>query len=101
MQNVDEPELIARSISDDTEAYADLVNRYKNAVYHHCFAIVRDEDVAKDIAQETFISAFYNLSRYNQKYRFSTWLFKISTNKCLNYLKRKGKEIAADDNLIA
>ena len=101
MQNVEETELIARSISGDDESYAELINRYKNAVYYHSFAIVRDEDIAEDIAQEAFISAFYNLNRYNDEYRLSTWLFKISTNKCLNYLKKKGKEIAADDKLIA
>lgn len=101
MQNDNEPELIARSIDGDHEAYAELVDRYKNAVYRHSFAIVRDEDVAEDIAQETFISAYYNLRRYNNKYRLATWLFKISTNKCLNYLKKKSKEIAADDTLIA
>ncbi|MDB5161384.1 MAG: polymerase, sigma-24 subunit, subfamily [Candidatus Saccharibacteria bacterium] len=100
MQNIDEAKLIAHSINGDNEAYAEVVNRYKNAVYYHCFAIVRDEDVAQDIAQDTFISAFYNLNRYDNKYRLSTWLFKISTNKCLNYLKKKGKEVAADDKLI-
>jgi RNA polymerase sigma-70 factor (ECF subfamily) len=100
MQDIDEQELIARAISGDDEAYAELINRYKNAVYYHSFAIVRDEDAAEDIAQETFISAFYNLNRYNKEYRLSTWLFKISTNKCLNYLKKTGKELAADDKLI-
>ena len=101
MQDDNESELIARTIGGDDEAYAELINRYKNAVYYHSFAIVRDEDVAEDIAQETFISAFYNLKRFDNTYRLSTWLFKISTNKCLNYLKKKSKEIAADDKLIA
>jgi RNA polymerase sigma-70 factor (ECF subfamily) len=101
MQNIDESELIARTLSGNDEAYAELIDRYKNAVYYHIFAIVRDEDAAEDIAQETFISAFYNLKRYDSAYRFSTWLFKISTNKCLNYLKKKSKETVADDKLIA
>jgi len=101
MQDDTEPGLIARSIDGNSEAYAELVNRYKNAVYYHCFAIVRDEDVAEDVAQETFISAYYSLKRYDNKYRLATWLFKIGTNKCLNHLKRKGKEIVADDKLLA
>jgi RNA polymerase sigma-70 factor (ECF subfamily) len=101
MQNMNEQELIAQSIDGNTTAYAELINRYKDAVYYHSFAIVRDEDAAEDIAQETFIAAFYNLKKYNNTYRLSTWLFKISTNKCLNYLKKKSKEIAADDELIA
>lgn len=96
-----ESELIARSTNGDNQAYAELIDRYKNAVYYHCFAIVRDEDSAEDIAQETFISAYYNLERYNDTYRLSTWLFKISTNKCLNHLKKNAKLVAADDKLLA
>ncbi len=97
----DEADLIARSLRGDSGAYGELVDRYKNALYYHCFAIVRDEDAAEDIAQETFISAYYKLKQYNKKYRLATWLFKISTNKCLTYLKKRGREIALDDTLIA
>lgn len=101
MQNKDEIELIARSLRGDTQAYGELVDRYKNAVYRHSFAIVRREDVAEDIAQETFITAFYKLAHYKNQYRLSTWLFKISTNKALNWLKAASREIAADDQAIA
>ena len=97
MQNKDEAELIAQVLSGDHDAYATLVNRYKNAVYHYCFAIILNEDAAEDIAQDTFIAAFYNLGRYNSQFRLSTWLFKIGTNKALNYIKRHGREIAAED----
>ncbi len=101
MSEKTELELIAQSIDGNEVAYAEVIDRYKNAVFYHSFAIVRDEAVAEDIAQETFISAFYNLKKYNNKFRLSTWLFKISTNKCLNYLKSHAKEIAADDHTIA
>lgn len=101
MQDDTEAELIAQSLSGDGEAYAQLVDRYKNAVYHHSFAIVRDEDVAEDIAQETFINAYYKLKQYNNKYRLATWLFKISTNKCLAYIKKRGKEVPFDDAVFA
>jgi RNA polymerase sigma-70 factor (ECF subfamily) len=101
MQNVTETELIARSLDGDSEAYGELVSRYKNAIYYHCFAIVRDEDAAEDIAQETFINAYYKLKQYNNIYRLSTWLFKISTNKCLTHLKRRGRELATSDEVLA
>jgi len=101
MQDNNEPELIAHALDGDSAAYAELVDRYKNAVYYHCFAIVRNEGAAEDIAQETFIRAYYSLKRYKKEYRLSTWLFKISTNMCLNYLKKRGKEIAVDDAAIA
>jgi len=101
MQNNNEEELIARSLDGDGEAYAELVDRYKNAVYYHCFAIVRDEDIAEDIAQETFINAYYKLKQYNPSYRLSTWLFKISTNKCLTHLKKQGKVIKLEEAMVA
>lgn len=101
MQNNDEAELIARSKCEDHTAYAELVNRYKNAVYHHCFAIVRDEDTAEDLAQETFITAYYKLKQYNDDYRLATWLFRIATNKALDHLKHTAREVATDDELIA
>jgi RNA polymerase sigma-70 factor, ECF subfamily len=100
MQENDEQELIARSLAGDHRAYADLVDRYKNAIYRHCYAVVRDEDSAEDIAQEVFIAAFYKLKLYDPQYRLSTWLFKIGTNRSLNYLKKWGKEVSVDDELI-
>lgn len=97
----DESRLIADSLKGNQAAYGELVDRYKNAIYRHCFAMVRNEDAAEDLAQDTFIAAYYKLSLYKPKYRFSTWLFKIATNKALNYLRRAAREIAADDMLIA
>ncbi len=101
VQAIDEHTLIERSLNGDHLAYGELVDHYKNALYHHCFAIVRDEDVAEDLAQETFIAAYYKLHLYKPEYRLSTWLFKIATNKALTWLKKAGREIAADDELIA
>ncbi len=101
MQKQAEHELIAQSLGEHHEAYAELINRYKNALYRHCFAIVRNEDAAEDIAQDSFITAYYKLADYNSQYRFSTWLFKIATNKALNWLKKTGREVAADDQVIA
>ena len=101
MLDKDEAELIAHSLNGDHDAYAALVDRYKNALYHHCFAVVRNEDVAEDIAQETFITAYYKLGSYNPQYRLSTWLFKIGTNKAINYLRKYARELTAEDELIA
>lgn len=101
MQQTDESALIARSLEGDQDTYGTLVDRYKRAIYHHCFAMVRDEDVAEDIAQETFIIAYYKLRLYKPEYRFSTWVFKIATNKSLDWLKRTARQVAVDDELIA
>lgn len=100
MHKQNDLELIAQSIDGNQVAYAELVTRYKNALYRHCFAIVRDEDVAEDIAQEAFVTAYYKLSSYDSAYAFATWLFKIGTNKALNWLKKNAKESPMSDNLL-
>lgn len=96
----DELELIARSLRQDTSAYAELVRRYKDAIYHHCFAIVRDEAIAEDIAQETFITAYYKLNSLDTSRRLSTWLFKIATNKALTQLKKASRELVVDEEVF-
>lgn len=100
MQNKSEAELIAQSLDGNHEAYGVLVDRYKNAIYYHCFAIVHDEDLAEDIAQETFIAAYYKLRLYKSEYKLSTWLFKIATNSALNALKKRRKEFRSDDRFF-
>lgn len=101
MQDIDEATLIEQSLDGDHHAYGELVDRYKNAIYHHCFAIVRNEDAAEDLAQEAFIAAYYKLRLYSSRYRFSTWLFKVATNKCLSWLKTSRREVALGDELVA
>lgn len=101
MQNKDESELIAHSLNGDHIAYGTLVDRYKNAIFYHSFAIVHSEDIAEDIAQETFITAYYKLSRYNPQYKLSTWLFKIATNKALDWLRKHRHELSVDDTIFA
>jgi len=93
----DELELIARSMDGDEQAYAALIDRYKQGLYHHCFKIVHDEDEAEDIALEAFVEAYTHLDRYSAQYRFSTWLYKIATNLALMHL-RKRRAIRLDED---
>lgn len=100
MQQQDEQELITQSLNENHQAYGILVDRYKKAIYHHCFAIVRDEVIAEDIAQDAFIAAYYKLQKYNPQYKFSTWVFKIATNKALDWLKKTKREVRVDETVF-
>lgn len=100
MQEHNDTELIALSIDGNHAAYAELVDRYKNALYRHCFAIVRDEDEAEDIAQEAFVTAYYKLQTFDPTYKFATWLFKIATNKAMTWLKKSSREPNASDEMV-
>ena len=84
-----EQELITQSLAGNADAYGQLINRYKNALYRHSFALMRDEDAAEDITQEAFITAYYKLGSFDTSKRFSTWLFKIATNKALDTLRTR------------
>lgn len=95
-----EQELIARSLQHDADAYGELVKRYQRTIYRHCFVLLRDEDEAEDVAQETFITAYYKLATFDQSKKLSTWLFKIATNKCLDALRSR-KRVVSDDTAIA
>lgn len=96
----DEKELIALAKAHNGDAYGQLVDRYKNALYRHCFALLKDEDAAEDIAQDTFIAAYYKLDSFDDSRRFSTWLFKIATNKGLNYLRASKKTSLISDGQL-
>lgn len=92
-----ETELIARILNGNDEAYAIFIDRYKTGLYRHCFRIISDEDEAEDLAQEAFIEAFVHLNRYNPKFRFSTWLYKIATNLAISRLRHR-RSIRMDED---
>jgi RNA polymerase sigma-70 factor (ECF subfamily) len=92
-----EQELIAQVLNGNEDAYATLIDRYKEGLYRHCFKFVRDEDEAEDITHEAFIEAYVYLDHYNPKFRFSTWLYKIATNLALMRL-RKHRTIRMDED---
>src|SRR5690606_22495090 len=79
---------ITRALEGDESAYALLVEKYQNALYHHVRKIVRDKSEVDDLVQESFIKAFAALDSYSTQYAFSTWLYKIATNPSR---RRKGR----------
>lgn len=99
MQNTEE-ELIAKSKEGDADAYGRLVEKYKNALYRHCFALLQDEDAAEDMAQEAFIAAYYKLTSFDSSRRFSTWLFKIATHKALDNLRSRRRVTGMSDETL-
>jgi RNA polymerase sigma-70 factor (ECF subfamily) len=93
----DEHELIAQIMDGDDDAYGQIIDRYKEGLYRHCFRFVRDESEAEDVAHEAFIEAYVHIDRYNPQFRFSTWLYKIATNLALMHL-RKRRDIRMDED---
>ncbi|MBM4161364.1 MAG: sigma-70 family RNA polymerase sigma factor [Ignavibacteria bacterium] len=81
--------LIKRALAGDQKAYRKLRLKYYEAIYNLIYRMIRDKDEVEDLTQEAFIKAFTSLSSFNDEYAFSTWLYKIATNNCIDYIRRK------------
>lgn len=82
-------ELIKKCLSGDQQMFAELVSRYKKLVYSVVYNMINDKQEVNDISQEVFIRIYRSLDRYNPEYKFSTWVVKITTNFCLDILRKK------------
>ncbi|RMG27514.1 MAG: RNA polymerase sigma factor [Bacteroidetes bacterium] len=73
------------------EAFRELHRRYFSKVYYQCLSYVKDQAIAEDLSQEAFIKLYDRLSRFHGKSSFSTWLYSLVRNVCLDYLRKAGK----------
>ncbi len=80
---------IEQSLKNDEKAFRTIVESYQSMVYTLAFRLVCQESEAEDIVQETFIRVWINLHRYRHDMKFSTWVYAIATNICLDKLKSK------------
>jgi RNA polymerase sigma-70 factor (ECF subfamily) len=83
--------LVQLAIKGDQKAYAELMSRYKDSIYFMLLKMVNNRDDADDLTIEAFGKAFKNLHQYTPDFAFSTWLFKIATNNCIDFIRRKKK----------
>ncbi len=92
-------ELVQRALKGDEKAFARLLARYKDAIYFMLLKMVNNRSDAEDLTLEAFGKAFKNLHQYSPTYAFSTWLFKIASNNCIDFLrKRKGVFVSIENN---
>lgn len=74
--------------SNDTLLFEVLYDRFAFVVYNKCLGFSKDEDEAKDLAQDVFLKLFIKLSSFKGKSKFSTWLYAFTYNHCVNYVNR-------------
>jgi RNA polymerase sigma factor (sigma-70 family) len=82
-------ELVARALNGEEAAYARLRNKYWKALHAMLTRMIRNKFDAEDLTQEAFIKAFKSLDNFNPEYAFSTWLYKIASNNCIDYLRKR------------
>lgn len=86
-----DPQLVLRAKAGDLEAFEVLTNRYERRIYSLAFRILRQEQDAEDVTQQTFLSAIENLQGFRGEASFGTWLLRIATHAALKIIrKRKG-----------
>jgi RNA polymerase sigma-70 factor (ECF subfamily) len=91
--------LVQRANDGDQKAYAELMDRYRDAIYYMLLKMVNNASDAEDLTIEAFGKAFKNIQQYAPNYAFSTWLFKIATNNCIDFIrKKKASHVSLDQN---
>ena len=88
-QHADENELVSAAVAGDHSSLSELYRRYFKKLVFRCLSFVKDEDIAYDLAQDVFLKAIKNLPSFHQHASFSSWLYTIATNHCLEHLRRE------------
>jgi len=93
-------QLVLKAKEGSQKAYADLMQRYKDSIYFMSLKMVNNKEDAMDITVETFAKAFEKLDKYQPEYAFSTWLFRVATNNCIDFLRKKKLNTVSIDNMV-
>lgn len=86
--------LMQRVQQGDREAFAELVNKYQQPVIHFIYRTLPDVEEAEDLAQNVFVQVWKSAARYRTEAKFTTWMFTIARNLCLNELRRRSRHPA-------
>jgi len=81
--------LIKAALAGDQASFRSLMKKYHDQVHSLLYRMVHDKDEVEDLTQEAFIKAFQSLRHFNEEFAFSTWLYKIATNNCIDYIRKK------------
>jgi RNA polymerase sigma-70 factor (ECF subfamily) len=90
--------LVESAKAGDQLAYGDLMDRYRDSIYFMMLKMVKDPDDADDLTIEAFGKAFNRLSQYSPNFAFSTWLFKIASNNCIDFIRKKRIKVTSMDS---
>lgn len=88
-RDLSDDELIKLVQSGEVSPYDELVRRYQIKIHDLCYKMLKNYDDARDIAQEVFLKAYRNINKFYGRSKFSTWLYRIAVNTCLNFIKKQ------------
>ncbi|WP_425436524.1 RNA polymerase sigma factor SigW [Paenibacillus herberti] len=94
-----EANLIRLALKGDQRAFAELVGMYQDKLYHLAYRMLYNRQEAEDAVQETFLRVFRNMERYDDSMKFSTWIYRITTNLSIDRLRRRKPGFSLDAEL--
>ncbi len=89
--------LVEKAQNGDQHAYSLLLERYRESVYYTMLKMVKNPDDADDLTIEAFGKAFNRIGQYSPNFAFSTWLFKIASNNCIDFIRKKRIKVTSMD----
>lgn len=89
--------LVQAAIKGDQSAYGKLMEYYRDSIYFTMLKMVKNTEDADDLTIEAFGKAFNRLEKYSPSYAFSTWLFKIASNNCIDFIRKKRIQVTSLD----
>ena len=92
--------LVEEALNGDQLAYGNLMKRYRDSIYFMMIKMVKNPDDADDLTIEAFGKAFSRLDQYSPSFAFSTWLFKIASNNCIDFIRKKRIQLTSMDSGI-
>lgn len=87
--NLLESQLVKLALKGDEAAFAELVELYQEKLYHMAYRMLSSKQEAEDVVQDTFLRVYNNLERYDENQKFSTWIYRIATNLCIDRLRKR------------
>lgn len=94
---MDELELIEKCKDSDTNAFENLILIYEAKIYNLCFYILKNKEDALDASQEVCIKIYKSISKFKGDSKFSTWVYRVTYNTCIDHVKKRKDDIPYDD----
>ncbi|MEN3203051.1 MAG: sigma-70 family RNA polymerase sigma factor [Atribacterota bacterium] len=82
-------EIVREVLNGNQDLFSILVARYERPIFNYVYGMVRHRQDAEDLTQEAFVKAFFALKTYKDSFEFSTWMYRIARNVCLDYFRRQ------------
>jgi RNA polymerase sigma-70 factor (ECF subfamily) len=89
LSNLPDADVVALAQQGQERAFRELIRRYERPVFSLVYRMVRDRELAEDLAQDTFIKVLNHIDRYRPEFKFSSWLFKIANNVAIDHLRKR------------